>query len=103
MEEITIAGAKVTINDEGYLTDPTQWNEDVAKEFAKEEGIDLTDKHFEVISFLREKQAAGDVLTIRKVGNSGIVNIKEMYQLFPGGPLKKSSRIAGIPKPSSCV
>lgn len=103
MEEITIAGAKVTINEEGYLINPEQWNEEIAKEIAKEEGIDLTDKHFEVLSFLREKNAEGEVLSIRKVGNSGIVNIKEMYQLFPGGPLKKSSRIAGIPKPASCV
>ena len=65
--------------------------------------INLTDKHFEVLDFLREKHTAGEVLTIRKVGNSGITNIKEMYQLFPGGPLKYSSKIAGIPKPSSCV
>ena len=103
MEEVTIAGVKITINEEGYLTNPDQWNEDIAKEIAKEEGIDLSDKHFEVISFLRDKNAEGEVLSIRKVGNSGIVNIKEMYQLFPGGPLKKSSRIAGIPKPASCV
>lgn len=101
--EKTIAGVNITLTEEGYLTDPQQWNTDVASEIAKEEGIELTDKHFEVLNYLREQFLAGEALSIRKVGNSGIVNIKELYQLFPGGPLKKSSRIAGIPKPASCV
>ena len=103
MEEKTIAGVNVTLNEEGYLTNPEQWNEEIAKEIAKEEGIELTDKHFEVLNYLREQFLSGEGLSIRKVGNSGIANIKELYQLFPGGPLKKSSRIAGIPKPASCV
>lgn len=103
MAETTIAGFTVAVNEEGYLEDPTQWNKEIANEIAKEEGIELTDKHFQVLEFLRGKYLTGELLTIRKVGNSGIANIKELYQLFPGGPLKKSSRIAGIPKPSSCV
>ena len=47
------AGVNVDVTDDGYLTDPSQWNKDIAAEIAKEEGIDLTDKHFEVIDFLR--------------------------------------------------
>ncbi len=103
MAQLTVAGLAVDVNQDGYMTDPKQWNEEVAKEFAGEEGITLTQKHFEVINYLREKHLAGEQLTIRKVGNSGIVDIKGLYQLFPGGPLKKASRIAGIPKPASCV
>ncbi len=103
MAEKTIAGVTVQVNDEGYLEDMSQWTKEIAAGLADEIGINLTDKHFEVLDFLREKHTAGEVLTIRKVGNSGITNIKEMYQLFPGGPLKYSSKIAGIPKPSSCV
>jgi tRNA 2-thiouridine synthesizing protein E len=80
-----------------------QWTPEIAKEIAKEIGIDLTDKHFEVINYLREKTAAGETLTIRKVGKSGVVDIKELYKLFPKGPLKFSAKIAGIPKPTSCV
>lgn len=99
----TIAGVSVDLNDEGYLTDPSQWTKEVATEIALEEGIELTDKHFEVLEYLREETANGAQLTIRKVGKSGITDIKGLYDLFPGGPLKKSSRIAGIPKPSSCV
>ena len=97
------AGVNVDVTDDGYLTDPSQWNKDIAAEIAKEEGIELTDKHFEVLEFLRSTNEKGETLTIRKVGKSGIVDIKGLYQLFPGGPLKISSKVAGIPKPSSCV
>ena len=99
----TIAGKELQVSEEGYLEDMTQWNEDIANEIAKEIGIDLTDKHFEVLNYIREKTEAGEALTIRKVGKSGIVDIKGLYDLFPKGPLKYSSKIAGIPKPASCV
>lgn len=99
----TIAGAQVNVSEEGYLEDMNQWNEEIAKEIANEIGIELTEKHFEVLNFLREKTEAGEALTIRKVGKSGITDIKGLYTLFPKGPLKFSSRIAGIPKPASCV
>jgi tRNA 2-thiouridine synthesizing protein E len=99
----TIAGQNVTLSEEGYLTDPAQWTKEIAIELGKEEGIELTDKHFEVLEFLRKENESGAQLTIRRVGKSGIIDIKGFYDLFPGGPLKKSSRIAGIPKPSSCV
>lgn len=98
-----IAGVNVEVSDEGYLTDSSQWTKEIATEIAKEEGIELTEKHFDVIDFIRKEYAEGAGLTIRKVGKSGIVDIKGLYELFPGGPLKKSSRIAGIPKPASCV
>ncbi|MCF6167742.1 tRNA 2-thiouridine synthesizing protein E [hydrothermal vent metagenome] len=103
MAEKTIAGKQINVTDDGYLEDMSQWNEDVAKEIAKEIGIELTDKHFEVLNYLREKSAAGEALSIRSVGKSGVVDIKGLYKLFPKGPLKFSSKIAGIPKPTSCV
>ena len=99
----TIAGTEVIVSEDGYLEDMSQWNEDIAKDIANEIGIELTDKHFEVINYLREKTAAKEALTIRKVGKSGIVDIKGLYKLFPKGPLKFSSKIAGIPKPTSCI
>ena len=99
----TIAGHSIEVNDEGYLVDASQWNREIATEMAKEEGIELTEKHFEVLEFLRNANEKGETLTIRRVGKSGITDIKGLYQLFPGGPLKLSSKFAGIPKPASCV
>ena len=99
----TIAGQSIEVNDEGYMTDASQWSREIAAELAKEEGIELTDKHYEVLEFLRNSSEKGETLTIRRVGKSGITDIKGLYQLFPGGPLKLSSKFAGIPKPASCV
>lgn len=99
----TYNGIAVEVNEEGYFANPSQWTREMAPEIAKEEGIELTEKHYEVLMYLRKRYQKGETLTIRGVGKSGIVDIKGLYDLFPGGPLKKSSRIAGIPKPASCV
>ena len=103
MAEKIYAGKSVSVTDDGYLTDASQWTKEIAAEIAKEEGIDITDKHYAVIDFNREKTLKGEALTIRSIGKSGVVDTKGFYDLFPGAPLKKASRIAGIAKPSSCV
>ena len=103
METRNIAGKTVSVTEDGYMSDMNEWNEEIAKELAKEESIELTENHFKVLDFLRTQQSKGSVLTIRSVGKSGIVDIKGFYELFPGGPLKISTKIAGLPKPASCV
>lgn len=102
METITNLNELVR-NQEGYLEEPNKWDEEIAKQIAAEHNLILTDKHFEVLNWLRQKYFEEVPLSIRKVGKSGIVDIKQFYQLFPGGPLKISSKIAGIPKPVSCI
>jgi dissimilatory sulfite reductase related protein len=103
MAQKIIAGVTVDVNEEGYFTNPVQWTKELALEVAKEEGIQLTDKHYAILEFLRERFAKGEALTIRSVGNSGIIDIKGFYGLFPGAPMKKAAKVAGIPKPASCV
>jgi dissimilatory sulfite reductase related protein len=99
----TYCGKSVSVNDEGYFTDPSEWTKEIAVEIAKEVGLDLSEKHFAVLEYLRKQVMGGEQLTIRSVGKSGIVDIKQFYELFPGAPLKKATRIAGVPKPTSCV
>jgi dissimilatory sulfite reductase related protein len=101
--ETLIANRPVELNEQGYLLNMEQWDKEIAKGIATEEEIELTERHFEILSYLRDEQEKGTALSIRRVGKSGVVDIKEFYQLFPGGPLKKASRIAGIPKPASCI
>ena len=104
MPQKEIAGKMIDLDDNGYMTDFNQWSKEVAIELAKENDIDsLTDKHWEVIEYLQKCHLDSVTLSIRKVGKSGVTTIKEMYQLFPGGPLKISTLIAGIPKPASCI
>jgi len=103
MAQKLIAGINIDVNEEGYLTNSSQWTKEIAIEIAKEDGVEITDKHMAVVNFIREKYQKGENLTIRSVGNSGIIDIKGFYALFPGAPMKKAAKIAGIPKPTSCV
>ncbi|MEQ9465777.1 MAG: TusE/DsrC/DsvC family sulfur relay protein [Ekhidna sp.] len=101
--ETLIANRPVEVNEQGYLLHMDQWDKEIARYIAAEEDIELTDRHFEILQYLRDEQEKGTALSIRRVGKSGVVDIKEFYKLFPNGPLKKASRIAGIPKPASCI
>jgi len=105
MTASTIAGVTVDRNDEGFLTDPAQWTEEVAVELARAEGIDpLTDRHWQVIGYMRaEYEAKGTGPTVRVLGKTSGVPVKELYQLFPKGPAKLAAKIAGIPKPRGCI
>lgn len=103
MAQKTYAGVSVDVTDEGYLTNSSQWTKEIAAEIAAETSLSLTDKHYQVLEFIRDRAAKGEGLTIRSIGKSGIVDIKGFYELFPGAPLKLASKIAGIAKPVSCV
>ena len=99
-----ISGTPIEVNDEGFLIDPSQWNEAIAAGLAEEESVGpLTEAHWKVLHHLRAKHAAGEEVTIRQLGKSGVVSTKDLYTLFPNGPLKKAARIAGVPKPVGCI
>lgn len=103
MEKI-INGVTIKVNEEGYLTDFSQWNKSIAEEISKLEGVgELSPKHWEVLNFIQDQYKKSVPLTIRKIGASGVTDIKEFYALFPNGPLKKAAKIAGIPKPVGCI
>jgi len=103
MAQKTYAGVTVDVNEEGYFTNPAQWTKEIAVEIAKELSLELTGQHFAIIEFLRKRQNGGEALSIRSINHSGIIDVKTFYQLFPGAPLKKATKIAGIPKPASCI
>lgn len=105
MPKKEIAGVSVDVNEEGYLTNSSQWNREIAMAIAKEEGIEiLNDFHWQVIEFLQKDYKEKGVLpTIRRVQKAGGISTKEFYAHFPDGPLKKAAKIAGLPKPQSCV
>jgi TusE/DsrC/DsvC family sulfur relay protein len=102
MEKI-IAGKTVAVNEEGYLVNFSQWDKTIGEELAKESNINLTPTHWNLINYLQGEYKKESPLTIRKISKSGVVDIKGLYQLFPTAPLKTASKIAGIPKPASCI
>ncbi len=63
----------------------------------------LSDRHWAIVNWLQEQEKKEVALTIRKLGKSGVTDIKEFYALFPGGPLKNATKIAGIKKPVGCI
>ena len=101
--EAILAGIKVITTEDGYLEDFSQWNKEIGTEVAKNEGIEMTDRHWEVITWIQDQVKADKALSVRGIKKSGVVDIKEFYALFPGGPLKISTKIAGVPKPKSCI
>ncbi len=101
-----IAGKTVQVNEEGFLTDPSEWNKEIAAEIAKDEGLaELTENHWKVIDFCREasKGIGGKSPTLRQITTGTGVQTKELFSLFPKGPAKKVARIAGLGKPEGCV
>ncbi len=105
MSITTIASTDVELNDEGFFVHPEQWTEDMVPELARHEGIDpVTDAHWQVIRFMRAEYLEKDTgPTVRVLGKTSGVSIKELYQLFPKGPAKIAAKIAGIPKPRGCI
>ena len=105
MTTTLIADAPVDVDAEGFLTDPHQWNEEVASAIAAEHGIDdLTDRHWLVVRFMRDRYlTTGAAPSIRSLGKESGVPIKELYTLFPKGPAKLAAKIGGIPKPKGCI
>ncbi|MBS1509514.1 MAG: TusE/DsrC/DsvC family sulfur relay protein [Bacteroidetes bacterium] len=101
--EKMIAGKPITVNEEGYLTNFNQWDEKIGEAIAAEANISLTPRHWDVIKYLQTEEKNQVPLSIRRVGKSGVVDIKEFYSLFPNAPLKTATKIAGIPKPASCI
>jgi tRNA 2-thiouridine synthesizing protein E len=101
----TLASVDIELNDEGFFLHPEQWSEGMAPELARREGIDeLTGRHWQVIRFMRaEYLAKGTGPSVRVLGKTSGVSIKELYQLFPKGPAKIAAKIAGIPKPRGCI
>ncbi len=104
MPIIEIAGKPINVNEEGFLTVYDDWNEEIAKELAKQIEIPMTDEHWKIIKFLREDfKVQGETATSRRVQTVGGVPVKEQFALFPKKPAKKMAYIAGLPKPKGCV
>jgi TusE/DsrC/DsvC family sulfur relay protein len=105
MSTATYAGVSVELNDEGFFVDPTQWTKDIAVELAKADDIDeLTPQHWTVLEFMRKEYfEKGTGPTVRVLGKTSGVSVKDLYLLFPKGPAKMAARIAGIPKPKGCI
>ncbi len=106
-----VNGATIEHDEEGYITNLSEWNEDLAKIIADGEEIEMGDEHWAVVNFLREYYEEYQIApavrvlikAIKKKLGPDVGNNKYMYELFPYGPAKQACKIAGLPKPTGCV
>ena len=105
MAMITLGGVETEIDEDGFITDPAKWNEDMAKDLAKTEAVDeLTEDHWKVVNYLRNYYLEfGIAPMIRKLCKETGFKLNIIYKMFPSGPAKGACKIAGLPKPTGCV
>jgi TusE/DsrC/DsvC family sulfur relay protein len=105
MALVELGGSQLEIDEDGFIQEPDKWNEGVAADLAKTEGVnDLTEEHWKVVKYLREYYVEfGVAPMIRKLCKETGFKLKEIYELFPSGPAKGACKLAGLPKPTGCV
>ena len=106
MAQKTYGGTAVAANDGGFLTNPSDWSDDVAQGIANEYGVpELTDEHWAVIRCVREAHDQNRAIPpLRALSGKSGVSMRQMHQLFPNGAvLAQIARIAGVSKPTTCL
>lgn len=104
MTTTIIDGHTIHVDEEGFMTQYSEWDEQIAKSLAAQIGIDLTDEHWEAIRFLRQDFAdQGETATLRRISTVGGIPTKRLFELFPAKPAKKLAYVSGLPKPHGCV
>ncbi len=105
MPEFNHGGTRIELDDKGYLARAGDWSPEVAAALAEEDGLgELTADHWKVIEFLRAHHAAHSAAPmIRVLCKETGLSLQRIYDLFPAGPAKGACRIAGLPRPDSCV
>ncbi|MBU2500833.1 TusE/DsrC/DsvC family sulfur relay protein [bacterium] len=96
---------KVEMDDKGYLVDGQEWSPALAQALAEADGLGgLTADHWKIIDFLRKFHGAqGAAPMIRVLCRETGFSLQRIYDLFPDGPARGACRIAGLPRPDSCV
>ena len=108
---LTAQGVAVALTEEGFLVDRNDWNEQIAVQLADMSNIPLRDEHWEIILFIRSYYERYQFLpntrqfikAVSKTFGGQKGNSRYLHQLFPAGPLKYACKLAGLPKPPTCL
>ncbi|MGL5947545.1 MAG: TusE/DsrC/DsvC family sulfur relay protein [Aeromonas sp.] len=111
MTLVNDAGQPVATDTHGYLLDPSRWSEALARQLAASEQIELSAAHWEVVHFVRafylefntSPAIRALVKAMEKHYGPEKGNSRYLYTLFPEGPAKQATKIAGLPKPVKCI
>lgn len=102
---------ELELDSNGHLRDYTMWNKQVGELLAEQDGMILSEHHWQIINLVREIYLETEntppmrllIKVIRTRLSDDIANSRFLYQLFPDGPVKFASKYAGIPKPKHCM
>lgn len=108
---LSLNGKEIETDAQGYLKNIDDWTPELAPIIAAGESIDLTDAHWEVIHFVRDfyqeyNTSPAIRMLVKAMGQKlgeDKGNSRYLYRLFPEGPAKQATKIAGLPKPAKCI
>jgi len=108
---LIVDGVELATSKDGFLVDATLWNEAVANELARLNGIEISPAHWEIVFFIRDYYAQYQHLpnarmfatAIRRQLGEEKASSRYLQNLFPQGPLKYACKLAGLPKPPTCL
>ncbi len=105
MATMELGGKQIEVDEDGFIADPSEWNEKVAVDLAKTEGVDdMGEDHWKLVNYLRDYYLKFKIAPmVRKVCKETGFKLKYIYELFPSGPAKGACKAAGLPKPTGCV
>ena len=109
--ELNVNGKTIATTDQGFLVDASDWNDDVARRLAEMNRLELRQEHWEIIRFIREYYQQFRHLPNARVFTKAVAkslgedkgNSRYLHKLFPDGPLKYACKLAGLPKPPTCL
>ncbi|MGF6269061.1 tRNA 2-thiouridine synthesizing protein E [Lelliottia nimipressuralis] len=111
MTMLSFEGKEIETDNDGYLKESGQWSEGLAEVIAEKEAITLTPEHWEVVRFVRDfylefNTSPAIRMLVKAMANKfgeEKGNSRYLYRLFPKGPAKQATKIAGLPKPVKCI
>lgn len=111
MNFIELHGQQYSTDEFGYLKNLDDWSEELATAIAQKDGVELSEAHWEIVIFVREfyqeyKTSPAIRMLVKalaqKFGEEK-GNSRYLQRLFPDGPAKQATKIAGLPKPAKCL
>ena len=105
MAKATLGGQEIEIDEDGFIREPDKWNKEVAEDLAKtEDAYPMGEEAWRLVNYLRDYYIKYEIAPpVRMLTKQTKLDLKRIYELFPGGPAKGACKIAGLPKPTGCV
>jgi dissimilatory sulfite reductase related protein len=105
MAKAKLGGQEIEVDEDGFIQEPEKWNNEVAEDLAKtEDAYPMGEEAWRLVNYLRDYYIKYEIAPpIRMLTKQTKLDLKRVYELFPGGPAKGACKIAGLPKPTGCV